>query len=93
MSEVPQAAEDTVVVAPEPVEEPKITAGDMAKHKAVVGATFARLNAEPKERIRIPKSAGPQTVIINGARYDIAANVPVEVPETVAKHLRKAERI
>lgn len=98
MSTDPQPVTDeqvapVVIEAIEEVESPTIGEGDKARHRAAMAAQHERLAKEPKERIRVPKSAGPQTVIINGARFDIAANVPVEVPQTVARHLRQSGRI
>lgn len=75
------------------VAEPEISAADEVAAKGIRSQVFERLRKEPKERIRIAKAMGPQTVIINGARYDVPANVPVDVPKTVADILRSSDRI
>lgn len=54
---------------------------------------FALLAAEPKESVRIRKEIGPQSVTFNGARFNIPAGIPVEVPKRVAEALRNAELI
>lgn len=76
-----------------PAEAPKITADMQVAAARGVDAAFAAIHKQPKVKIRIPKLYGPQTVIINGARFDIASNVFVEVPEQVAQILADAGRI
>lgn len=78
----------------EPTEpEPKISASDKITEKSRVAKMFDAIKASGTEVVRVPKVNGPQTVIINGARYDVPCNVPVEVPKLVADHLRKAHRL
>jgi hypothetical protein len=86
-------ADAAVEAAPVVVKEPEIEPAHEVEAKGIRSAIFAKAAAQPKVRIRVPKSAGPQTVIINGARWDVPANVPVEVPEMVADVLREADRI
>jgi hypothetical protein len=68
-------------------------AADLVRSQIATDAAFKQINAQPKVRIRVPKVNGPQTVIINGARFDVPANVWVMVPEQVAEVLTDAERI
>lgn len=96
--ELEQVAADAAVdaaaeAAPVVVKEPEIEAAHEIEARGVRSAMFAKMAKEPKVRIRVPKSSGPQTVIINGARWDVPANVPVEVPAPIADILREAERI
>lgn len=70
-----------------------LNAADLIEAQAGVDASFARIKAQPTVRIRVHKSQGPQTVIINGARFNVPCNVWVNVPEQVAEELRNAERI
>jgi len=51
------------------------------------------LESQKKVSVRIPKSVGPQTAIINGMRYNIPAGISVEVPEAIAALLADAELI
>lgn len=70
-----------------------ITAEQQAEAKSIAEATRQKLAAQPKVRIKIAKEKGQQTVVINMARYTIAAGVPVEVPLRVAEILRESGRI
>ena len=65
--------------------------GATAEHDNAMMAAFRRLNAQPKVSVRIAKGLGPQSVIINGARFNIPAGIPVDVPKDVADLLRYAE--
>lgn len=76
-----------------PAEPPKITPQMIVADSAGIDAAMAAIKAQPKVKIRIPKVHGPQTVIINGARFDIASNVFVDVPQQVADVLADAGRI
>jgi len=76
-----------------PKEPPKITPEMEVKAAAGVEADFARIKAQPHERIRVPKVHGPQVVIINGARFNVPSNVSIDVPQQVAEVLREAGRI
>lgn len=71
-------------------QEPKL---DRESYEAKMKRTRAALDGQPKVRVRIPKARGPQTVTINGARFNIPANIHVEVPQQVATSLEKAEII
>jgi hypothetical protein len=51
------------------------------------------LREQPKVQVRIPKDLGPQSVILNGARFNIPAGVSVQVPQSVADAMREAEWI
>lgn len=53
----------------------------------------AVLAAQEQVRIRVAKVHGPQTVIINGVRFNIPTNVYVSVPLQVATMLEDAEVI
>lgn len=70
-----------------------ISPADKVAAQFGVDAAFKAIKAQPTEKIRVPKVSGPQTVIINGARFNVPANVYVEVPEQVAQILRDADRI
>lgn len=70
-----------------------ITEDQKTRAKNIAQATRDKLAKEPVVRIRVPKSMGPQVVIINMARYEIPSNVPFDVPETVARMLRDAGRL
>lgn len=70
-----------------------ISAADKISAQVAVDAAFKAIKAQPTEKIRVPKVNGPQTVIINGARFNIPANVYVEVPQQVAQILRDSNRI
>lgn len=72
---------------------PAISPSDAIAAQVGVDAAFKAINAQPKTRIRVPKVMGPQVVIINGARFNVPANVFVEVPAQVAQVLQDAGRI
>ncbi len=78
---------------PVTVVQPTISEGDKVEAQVGVDNAFKEIRAQPKERIRVPKVMGPQTVIINGARFNVPSNVYVEVPQQVAEVLRDADRI
>jgi hypothetical protein len=85
--------EVAVLAAESTAPEPKIGPVEKATQKSRIAAMFDQIKASGTEIIRVPKTNGPQTVIINGARYDVACNIPVEVPKMVADHLRAAGRL
>lgn len=70
-----------------------ISAADQVAAQVGVDAAFKSIKAQPTERIRVPKVMGPQVVIINGARFNVPANVYVDVPRQVAQILRDADRM
>lgn len=70
-----------------------LSAADQIEAAAAVDAAFKQLKAQPKVRIRVPKVMGPQVVNINGARFNVPANVYVDVPQQVAEVLADAGRI
>jgi len=70
-----------------------ITEDQKEAAKSIAQATRDKLDKEPKVKIRVPKEYGPQTVIINMARYEIPSGVFFDVPETVAQMLRDSGRI
>lgn len=81
-------------VAPKvPVKAPEITPEMKVSSAAGVDRGFAAIKGQPMVKIRVPKVHGPQTVTINGARFNIPSNIFVEVPEQVAQILADAERI
>lgn len=73
--------------------QPEISAADRLAAGQAMDQAFKAIKAQPTEKIRISKLMGPQVVIINGARFNVPANVYVEVPQQVAEILRDAERI
>lgn len=73
--------------------QPTISPADQIAAQVGVDAAFKSINAQPREKIRVPKVMGPQVVIINGARFNVPCNIYVEVPEQVAQILRDADRI
>ena len=77
----------------QPVAEPKIEVAHEIEQKSRIQAVRDQINAMPKVRIRISKEQGEQLVVINGARWNIPANIPVDVPEPVAAQLANAGRI
>lgn len=79
---------EVTVVQPE-----TISAADRIAAQVGVDAAFKAIREQPTERIRVPKVMGPQVVIINGARFNVPANVYIDVPQQVAQILRDAERI
>ena len=94
----PDLGED---VAPAPVKAKKASkaqlaaqsSGDIRSYENKMMQMQRLLAAQPKVSVRIQKAIGPQSVIINGARFNIPAGIPVEVPEQVAELLRDAELI
>ena len=70
-----------------------ISAADKVEAQVGVDKAFAVIKAQPYEKVRVPKLHGPQVVVINGARFDVPANVFVPVPAQVAQVLRDAGRI
>ena len=66
---------------------------DDKEHDSRLRKMQNHLAKQPKVKIRVAKDRGPQTVIINGARYNIPAGITVEVPEPVADLLRDADLI
>lgn len=70
-----------------------ISESDKIAAQVGVDAAFASIKSQPTERIRVPKIHGPQVVVINGARFNVPANVFVNVPQQVAEVLRDAGRI
>ncbi len=76
-----------------PAKAPEITPEMVAQAAAGVDAAMARISAQPKVRIKVPKVHGPQVVVINGARFNIPSNVSIEVPQQVAEVLSEAGRI
>jgi hypothetical protein len=79
---------DVTVLQPQGISAADRVAAQTASDKAMKA-----IRLQPTEKIRVPKVNGPQTVVINGARFNIPANVYVEVPEQVAQVLRDADRI
>lgn len=75
------------------VKQPTISPADEIAAARGAKASAALVNAQPKVRIRVPKVMGPQVVIINGARWNVPANVFVDVPQQVAEILQDAGRI
>lgn len=73
--------------------QPSISAADQIAAQVGQDAAFKAIKAQPTVKIRVPKVMGPQVVIINGARFNVPANVYVEVPQQVAEILRDAGRI
>jgi hypothetical protein len=49
--------------------------------------------AQRKVTIKVPKDRGSQFVQVNGYTYQIAAGIPVQVPEQIAAMLRDADVI
>ena len=72
---------------------PATTQSDQHNYDTKIDRTRKALDKEPKVRVRVPKALGPQTVIINGLRFNIPANLHVEVPESVARLLEGAELV
>lgn len=72
---------------------PAATQSDQHNYDTKIERTRKALDKEPKVRVRIPKNLGPQTVIVNGARFNIPANLHVEVPQSVANLLEGAELV
>jgi hypothetical protein len=66
---------------------------DRDAHASKMKKAFAFLASQPKETVRVPKAMGPQSVIINGARFNLPAGISVQVPADVAALLRDAEII
>ncbi len=84
------SAEPSDVIKPE---APSIGAADLVAAQAGADRAMKAIRAQPTEKIRVPKIHGPQVVIINGARFNVPANVYVNVPQQVAEILRDAGRI
>lgn len=70
-----------------------INAADRIAAERAADSAMAQIKKQPTVKVRVPKTFGPQVVIINGARFNIPANVYVDVPEQVAGILRDAGRI
>lgn len=79
---------DVTVIKPAGISESDKIAAQVGVDKA-----FKAIKAQKTVRIRVPKVMGPQVVIINGARFNVPANVFVDVPEQVAQILQDAGRI
>jgi hypothetical protein len=93
----PAELEAPVLGTDEPTEvtvvQPTISQADVVAAQVGVDKAFKAIKAQPTEKIRVPKIMGPQVVIINGARFNVPANIYVEVPQQVAQILRDADRI
>ena len=70
-----------------------ISAADRVAAQTAADKAMRSIRTQPTEKIRVPKVMGPQVVIINGARFNVPANVWVEVPQQVAQILRESGRI
>jgi hypothetical protein len=97
--DAPEAASFDEPEAPQAPPAPKAVAKksaspDFDENKRL---TRAKLDAEPRVRIRIPSTGkGAQldeTVCINGVVYLMQRGVHIEVPESVARVLENAELI
>jgi len=67
--------------------------GDRESQASMVDVMREHFKKQRREKIRIPKDAGPQFVQINGYSFQIQAGVFVEVPTDVADLLRNADII
>lgn len=70
-----------------------LTRSEEQKYKTKALKMRQVLAAQEQVRVRVAKVHGPQTVIINGVRFNIPTNVYVSVPLQVARMLEDAEVI
>lgn len=91
--EAPVTGESSEDAGEVQVLKPTISPADAIAAQVGMDAAFAAIKKQPSVKIRVPKVMGPQTVVINGARFNVPANVYIEVPQQVADILRDAGRI